>query len=95
MKFLLPTRKDRFRLVNDLARAHGQTLPAGTVIGVDSLKVNRNTKGTSHVWFLVYASPDPAVAMKKYGGTCDYGLTFALTFDQVRELEVEIVEDMQ
>jgi hypothetical protein len=94
MKLLIPTRKHRFRLVNDLQQTATEALPAGTVIGVDALKVNRYTKGTSHVRFLVYASPDPSIAMKKHGGTHDYGLTFGLTFDQASQLEVELVEDM-
>jgi hypothetical protein len=95
MKLLIPTRKERFRLVNDLVIGLNRTLPAGTVFGIDALKINRNTKPVSRIHCLVYASPDPAFSMKKYGGTADYGLCFSLTFEELRELEVEIVEDMK
>jgi hypothetical protein len=94
MKLLIPNRRDRFRLVADLPRPHAPDLPAGTVFRVDKTRVNQAARDDEVVWCTVLASPDPALAMKKYGGTSSYGEFFSLPNDLLRTLDVELVEGM-
>lgn len=104
MKFLIPTQKDAFRLVNDLQLAVGvhtadreliKTLPAGTVVAIDRMRWNKTFKMDSNVSLRILVSPDRRLGLKKYGGTNSWGTSFTLTNQQVRELDVEIVEDMK
>jgi len=95
MKMFIPLTKDRFRLVNDLAIRSGlETLPAGTVFAFDGFKINKTIKPDKHIGLRTVISPDPQFSMRKYGGTADFGRYFSLTIEQLRELDVEIVEDM-
>lgn len=96
MKLLIPLTRDRFRLVNDLVvRCGTETLPAGTVFGVEGYKINKTIKPEKHVSLRTYVSPNPEFSMRKYGGSADFGYSFSLTIQQLRELEVEIVENFQ
>lgn len=95
MKMFIPITKDRFRLVNDLVvRAGLETLPAGTIFAFDGFKINKTIKLDKHVGLRTVMSPEPKYSMRKYGGTADFGHYFSLTIQQLRELDVEIVEDM-
>ena len=100
MKFLIPTQKDAFRLVNDLQLAHAidgdvYTLPAGTVIAIDRMRWNKTFKMDSSVHLRILVSPMRRLGLKKHGGSASYGHGFTLTNQQVRELDVELVENMK
>jgi len=101
MKLVIPTYRDRFRLVNPLPlktyrlqQLDLTDVPSGTVITINRISLNRTSSPDDRVDVLVLASPEPRIAMKKYGGTCEGGMPFSLTIQQLRSLEVEIVEDM-
>jgi hypothetical protein len=95
MKMFIPLTRDRFRLVDDLmVRAGLETLPAGTVFAFDGFKVNKTIKADKHIGLRTVMSPDPKFSMRKYGGTADFGHYFSLTIEQLRAIDVEIVEDM-
>lgn len=95
MKLFLPTFKDAFRLTAPLTTIGG-VVPAGTVIKLNHFRLNKTTKPDhSYVHFLCCASPDPRFAMKKYGGTADFGYSFVMLLREARELDVEIVEDFK
>ena len=104
MKFLIPTQKDAFRLVNDLHVPQGVVVgigqgvfdvPAGTVIAIDSMRWNKLFKLDSSVRLRILVSPDQRLSLKKYGGTASGGVGFSLTAGALRELDVELVENMK
>lgn len=104
MRFIIPTPKDAYRLVNDLQLPHGvgvtggervSVLPAGTIIAVETMRWNKTFRMSSSVGFRILMSPDNRLSLKKHGGTNTWGSSFSLTNEQVRELEVELVEDFK
>lgn len=95
MKLMLPMRSDRFRLKDDLMRNSSfPIIPAGSVFRIEQFTYNKLTKAESRVHCIVMVSPDRTMTMKKYGGTCDFGYNFSLSLAEMRELDVELVEDM-
>lgn len=102
MKLFLPTFKDAFRLVNPYVRSTPfagtdiTVVPAGTVVRLDRFRLNKTTNlDKSWVSFIICASPEPRLAMKKHGGSADFGTSLSMLLREARELDVEIVEDFK
>jgi len=94
MKLLIPNRRDRFRAEQDIDCRYGHTIQKGTVFRVDKVRVNQAAKDDEPVHVTILMSGDPALTMKKYGGTASYGHGRTIANDVLRTAEVTLVEDM-
>lgn len=104
MNMLIPRVSDRFRLLApfSLDANYNQWLiqnlgtnviPEGTIISVDSFKINKVTRKDARIAFIIRVTPGSAEhTMVRYGGTNSYGHRIQLTLDQIENLNVERIE---
>lgn len=102
MKLFLPLVRDRLRLLNtwpkaiyDYNKHEYVDLPAGSIVSVDRIAINKITKVDKMVHFSVRVHADnPEYTMKKYGGRAPYGVSVRASISDLRKMEFEHVEDM-